>query len=294
MADVSFDDHDGLIWFNGELVEWRSAKTHVLNHGLHYASSVFEGERAYSGVIFESAWHAKRFRESARIMEFEIPYSDKEIMAAKEAVLEANGFSDAYVRPVAWRGSEMMGVAAQDCTVHVVIATWEWPSFFDPEAKMKGITMDIAPWRRPSPECAPVHSKAAGLYMICTMSRHVAESNGFTDALMLDYRGYIAEATGANIFFLMNDGKLHTPEPDCFLNGITRQTIIRLAESMGMEVVARHIKPEELANVTECFLTGTAAEVTPVSQIGEHHFNPGACCRSVMEGYAALVRGEAA
>ena len=294
MSIDSFDDRNGKIWFNGELVDWRAAKTHVLSHGLHYASSVFEGERAYNGVIFESAWHTRRFRESARLMDFEIPYTDEEIIAAKEAALEANGLVDAYVRPVAWRGSEMMAVSAQRNTTHVAIATWEWPSFFDPEAKMKGVSLGISPWKRPSPETAPVHAKAAGLYMICTLSKHHAEAEGFTDALMLDYRGYVAEATGANIFFLMGDGKLHTPDPDCFLNGITRQTTIKLAKSMGIEVVERHIKPEELADVSECFLTGTAAEVTPVSRIGDHNYNPGAFSRSVMESYAALVRGEAA
>ena len=294
MTLVPFDDRDGLIWLNGELVDWRSANTHVLSHGLHYASSVFEGERAYNGVIFESAWHTRRFRESARTMDFEIPFTDDEIIAAKEAALKANGLSDAYLRPVAWRGSEMMAISAQHTKTHVAIAVWEWASYFDPEVKMKGIALDIASWKRPSPETAPVHAKAAGLYMICTMSKHEAERKGFTDALMLDYRGYIAEATGANIFFLMNDGKLHTPKPDSFLDGITRQTVIRLAKSMGTEVVERHIKPEELADVSECFLTGTAAEVTPVSQISEHNFNPGAFSRSIMESYAALVRGEAA
>ena len=293
MALTPFDDRDGKIWFNGELVDWRSAKAHILSHGLHYASSVFEGERAYNGVVFESAWHTRRLRESARIMDFEIPFTDEEIIDAKDALLKDSGLVDAYIRPFAWRGSEMMAVSAQHTTTHVAIAIWEWPSFFDPEAKMKGVSLDISSWKRPGPESAPVHAKAAGLYMICTLSKHEAEKNGFADALMLDYRGYIAEATGANIFFLMGDGKLHTPEPDCFLNGITRQTVIRIAESMGTEVVSRHIKPEELADVSECFLTGTAAEVTPISRIGEHNYNPGALSRSIMESYAALVRGEA-
>ena len=265
----------------------------MLNHGLHYASSVFEGERAYNGQIFESEWHTRRFRESARILDFQIPYTDEELIAAKQQVLEASGIIDGYIRPVAWRGSEMMAVSAQHATTHVAIAAWEWPSYFDPETKMKGITLDIASWKRPSPETAPVHAKAAGLYMICTMSKHEAERKGFHDAMMLDYRGYVAEATGANVFFLMNDGKVHTPNPDCFLNGITRQTVIKLLESMGLEVVERHILPEDLANATECFLTGTAAEVTPVSQVGEYHFNPGSFSRTVMDNYAALVRGEA-
>ena len=294
MTIVPFDDRDGLIWFNGELVEWRSAKTHILSHGLHYASSVFEGERAYNGEIFESEWHTRRFRESARALDFDIPYSDAEIIAAKKATLEANGLSDAYLRPVAWRGSEMMAVSAQNTKTHVAIAVWDWPSYFDPEVKMQGVPLDIATWRRPSPEMAPVQAKAAGLYMICTLSKHEAEKKGFTDALMLDYRGYVAEATGANIFLLMSDGKLHTPEADCFLNGITRQKVIDLAKSRGMEVVERHIKPEELADASECFLTGTAAEVTPVSRIGDHHYNPGAFSRTMMDDYTALVRGKKA
>ena len=292
MAMLPFDDRDGTLWFNGEMVPWRDAKTHVLCHGLHYASSVFEGERAYNGVIFEDAWHTRRFRESARILDFQIPYSDDEIMAAKAAVLEANNLTDSYVRPVAWRGSEMMAVSAQHATTHVLIAAWEWASYFDPQEKMKGIRLDIAEWRRPDPATAPVHAKAAGLYMICTMSKHKAEKNGFTDALMLDYRGLVAEATGANVFFIMDDGRLHTPEADCFLNGITRQTVIRLARDLGYDVVERRIPPEDMANARECFLTGTAAEVTPVAQIGEYHFNPGAACLSIMEAYSRLVRGE--
>lgn len=292
MEIIPFDDRDGKIWFNGEMIDWRDAKTHVLNHGLHYASSVFEGERAYNGRIFEDAWHTKRFRESAHQLDFELPYTDEDIIAAKHAVLEANGITDGYVRPVAWRGSEMMAISAQYSKTNVLIAAWEWASYFDPDLKMKGITLDIADWKRPSPESAPVHAKAAGLYMICTLSKHAAEKNGYTDALMLDYRGYVAEATGANIFFLMDDGKVHTPLPDCFLNGITRQTVVNLVKDMGYDVVERHITPDELSNVAECFLTGTAAEVTPVSQIGNNNFNPGSLCRNVMENYASLVRGE--
>ena len=290
MTLIPFDDRDGFIWFNGKLVEWRKATTHVLSHGLHYASCVFEGERSYGGVIFESEWHTKRFRESARLMDFVIPYSDEEILAAKDEVLKANDLKDAYVRPVAWRGSEEMAVSAQNTTIHVAIAAWQWPSYFDAETKMKGISLDFAPWKRPSPETIPVESKAAGLYMICTLSKHAVEANGFTDALMLDYRGYIAEATGANVFFLMDDGKLHTPQAGCFLNGITRQTIIEIAKAEGYEVVERNILPEEIAQVKECFLTGTAAEVTPVSQIGDYHFNPGATCLSLMEKYAEFVQ----
>ena len=292
MDIIPFDDRDGKIWFNGEMVEWRDAKTHVLNHGLHYASSVFEGERAYNGRIFEDEWHTKRLRESANILDFQIPYTDEEIIAAKHAVLEANGITDGYIRPVAWRGSEMMAISAQHSKTHLLIAAWEWASYFDPEQKMKGITLDIADWKRPNPESAPVHAKAAGLYMICTLSKHAAEKKGFTDALMLDYRGYIAEATGANVFFLMDDGKVHTPKADCFLNGITRQTVVKLIGDMGYDVVERHIEPEELSKVSECFLTGTAAEVTPVSQIADYHINPGSFCRNVMDSYASLVRGE--
>ncbi len=292
MDIIPFDDRDGKIWFNGEMIEWRDAKTHVLNHGLHYASSVFEGERAYNGRIFEDAWHTERFRKSANTLDFDLPYSDEEIIAAKHAVLKANEITDGYIRPVAWRGSEMMAVSAQHSKTHVLIAAWEWASYFDPEMKMKGITLDISDWKRPSPETAPVHAKAAGLYMICTLSKHAAEKKGFTDAMMLDYRGYVAEATGANIFFLMDDGKVHTPLADCFLNGITRQTVVKLIKDHGYEVIERHIQPDELANVTECFLTGTAAEVTPVSQIAENHMNPGSFCRTVMDSYAALVRGE--
>jgi len=292
MAIIPFDDRDGMIWFNGEMVPWRDAKTHALNHGLHYASSVFEGERAYNGAIFESEWHTRRFRESARILDFAIPFTDEEIIAAKEAVMKANNIVDGYIRPVAWRGSEMMAVSAQHSKTHVLIAAWEWPSYFDPETKMKGISLGIAEWKRPSPETAPVHAKAAGLYMICTLSKHGAEKKGFHDALMLDYRGYVAEATGANVFFLMEDGKIHTPDADCFLNGITRQTVIKLAKELGYEVIERHIMPEELGRVTECFLTGTAAEVTPVSRIGDYNFNPGAFSREMMDAYTALVRGE--
>jgi branched-chain amino acid aminotransferase len=293
MDIIPFDDRDGKIWFNGKLVDWRDAKTHALNHGLHYASSVFEGERAYNGKVFENEWHTRRFRESAHLLDFDLPYSDEELMAAKAEVMKANNITDGYLRPVAWRGSEMMAISAQQTTINVLIATWEWDSYFDPELKMKGIGLDIADWKRPSPESAPVHAKAAGLYMICTLAKHAAERKGFADALMFDYRGYIAEATGANVFFMMDDGKVHTPDADCFLNGITRQTVIKLLKSMNYDVVERHIQPEELANVTECFLTGTAAEVTPVAQIGDYSFNPGGMSRAVMEAYAKLVRGEA-
>jgi branched-chain amino acid aminotransferase len=291
MALIPFDDRDGSIYLNGEIIPWRDAKTHTLSHGLHYASLVFEGERAYSGTIFESRLHTARLRASCKFLDFDIPISDEEIEAAKQAVLEANGIVDGYIRAFCWRGSEMMAISAQHTTTHVAIAAWEWPSYFDPETKMKGITLDIADWKRPSPESAPVHAKAAGLYMICTLSKHAAEKKGFQDALMLDYRGYIAEATGANVFFVDDEGVIHTPIADCFLNGITRQTVSKLANSLQMKVVERHIKPEEMANMKECFLTGTAAEVTPVSRIGDYEFTPAETSRSLVDGYEDLVRG---
>jgi branched-chain amino acid aminotransferase len=291
MNIVPFDDRDGHIWYNGEMVDWRNAKTHVLSHGLHYASLVFEGERAYDGKIFESRKHTERLRLSAQYLDFDLPYTDDDIIAAKEALLAKSGLKDAYIRPFAWRGSEMMAVSAQNTKIHVAIACWEWPSMFDMDAKMKGITLDVSEWARPSPQSAPVHSKAAGLYMICTLSKHAAERKGFQDALMLDYRGYVAEATGANVFFLMEDGKIHTPIADCFLNGITRKAVIGMVKDMGYEVVERHIMPDDLAQAKECFLTGTAAEITPVSQIGDRHMNPGSDCRNIVEQYAKLVRG---
>ena len=291
MALIPFDDRDGYIWLNGEIVPWRDAKTHTLSHALHYASAVFEGERVYSGVVFEGAWHTKRLRQSCNILDFDIPFTDEEVEAAKMAIVEANNIVDGYVRAFCWRGSEMMAISAQQTTTHVAIAAWEWPSYFDPETKMKGITLDISEWRRPAPESAPVHAKAAGLYMICTLSKHAAEKKGFQDALMLDYRGYIAEATGANVFFIDDEGTIHTPTPDCFLNGITRQTVIAMAKSMQIKVVERHMKPEDMASMKECFLTGTAAEVTPVSQIGDYHFTPSDISRKLVDGYENLVRG---
>ena len=291
MALIPFDDRDGYIWLNGEIVQWRDAKTHTLSHGLHYASLVFEGERVYSGVVFEGEWHTKLLRQSCNILDFDIPITDEEVEAAKMAIVEANNIVDGYVRAFCWRGSEMMAISAQQTTTHVAIAAWEWPSYFDPETKMKGITLDISEWRRPAPESAPVHAKAAGLYMICTLSKHAAEKKGFQDALMLDYRGYIAEATGANVFFIDDEGTIHTPTPDCFLNGITRQTVIAMAKSMQIKVVERHMKPEDMASMKECFLTGTAAEVTPVSQIGDYHFTPSDISRKLVDGYENLVRG---
>lgn len=289
MAGPNFADRDGKIWYNGEFMEWRDAQVHVLTHGLHYASSVFEGERMYSGSIFKLREHTERLFYSAGELGFKIPYSIEEIDAASNAVCEANGITNGYIRPIAWRGSEMMGVSAQDNRINVAIAAWEWPSYFSPELRMQGIKLQISKWKRPSPETEPVHAKAAGLYMICTLSKHTAEAEGFQDALMLDWRGQIAEATGANIFFLMSDGKIHTPTPDCFLDGITRRTVIDLARARGIEVVERAIMPEEMADASECFLTGTAAEVTPVGSIAEYSFTPGDISRQLMEDYDKKV-----
>ena len=289
MALIPFDDRDGSIWMDGEIVPWRDAKAHTLSHGLHYASLVFEGERVYAGKIFKGREHTVRLRQSSKLLDFNLPISDDAVDAAKQAVIDANNIVDGYVRAYCWRGSEMMAISAQETKIHVAVAAWQWPSYFDPETKMQGITLDIADWKRPSAESAPVHAKAAGLYMICTLSKHAAEKKGFQDALMLDYRGYVAEATGANVFFLMDDGKLHTPLADCFLNGITRQTVIGLAKDAGIEVVERHIMPEEMAQATECFLTGTAAEVTPVSQVQDYSFTPGDTTRMLVERYFELV-----
>ena len=289
MSILPFDQRDGVIWVDGALVPWTDAKLHVLSHGLHYGSSVFEGERAYGGRIFKSAEHAERFRRSAEILDFEIPYSVDALVRAKDEVVASNGLKDVYVRPVAWRGSEMMAVAAQNATIHVAIATWEWPSMFDVEQKMKGIRLDIAEYRRPDPQTAPCRSKAAGLYMICTISKHKAERRGYADALMLDWQGRVAECTGANVFFTQ-DGALHTPIADCFLDGITRRTVIDLARRRGIEVVERRIRPEELEAFNECFICGTGAEVTPVSEIGPYRFRPGNISRAMLEDYAAEVR----
>ena len=289
--DQSFDNRIGKIWFNGNLIDWKSANIHVLNHGLHYASSVFEGERAYNGKVFKSKDHTERLFNAAKIMDMKIPFTVDEILHAKKDLLVANNLIDAYVRPVVWRGSEMMAVSAQTTKINVAIAAWDWPSYFDPEQKMKGIKLDIAKWRRPSPECGPVLAKASGLYMICTLSKHEAEAKGYSDALMLDYRGQIAEATGANIFFKMPDGKLHTPIADCFLDGITRRTVMKLAQDNGIEIIERKIMPEEMAEAEECFLTGTAAEVTPVQSIGDFKFKPGEYCLKLTKAYSDLVNG---
>ena len=289
MSIIPFDDRDGFIWMNGEMTPWRDARTHTLSHGLHYASLVFEGERAYGGKIFKSREHSERLRTSCKYLDFDLPVSDAELDEIKLQVMEANDIVDGYVRAFCWRGSEMMAISAQQTKTHLAVAAWQWPSYFDPEVKMQGITLNIAEWRRPSPESAPVQAKAAGLYMICTLAKHAAERDGYTDSLMLDYRGYVAEATGANVFFLMDDGKLHTPTADCFLNGITRQTVIALAKENGLDVVERHILPEELAQVKECFLTGTAAEITPVRQIADYHFTPGDVSKLMMDSYSRLV-----
>ena len=286
---LPFDQRDGWIWWNGQLVPWKDAKLHVLSHGLHYASSVFEGERAYGGVIFKSREHSERFRRSAELLDFEIPYSVDELDAAKALVVEKNGNPDVYVRPVAWRGSEMMAVAAQHATINVAIAVWPWPSMFNITEKMKGIRLDIAEYRRPDPKTAPSSSKAAGLYMICTISKHAAERKGYADAMMLDWQGRVAECTGANIFFT-RDGALHTPIADCFLDGITRRTVIDLAKRRGFDVVERRIMPDELSTFNECFICGTGAEVTPVSEIGPHTYRPGNISRTLVEDYAAEVQ----
>lgn len=284
-----YDDRDGKIWMDGKLIDWREANVHILTHALHYASSVFEGERCYNGKIFKGVEHSARLRKSAQLLDMEIPYSVEEIEAAKYAMLEANGWTDAYVRAVAWRGAgEDMGVSAARNPVRLAVAGWEWGAYYG-DAKMKGAKLDISKWKRPSPETIPVAAKAAGLYMICTMSKHAAEAKGCSDALFMDYRGYVAEATGANIFFV-KDGEVHTPLPDCFLNGITRQTVITMLKEKGIRVYERHIEPFELEGFEQCWLTGTAAEVTPVGQIGDYTFEVGALTRDIAESYEKLVR----
>ncbi len=292
---LSFDQREGFIWFDGALVPWAQAQLHVLSHGLHYGSCVFEGERAYGGEIFKCTEHSERLIRSGEYLDMQIPYSAAEIDVAKRLVLERNGQPDAYVRPVAWRGSEMMGVSAQQNKIHLAIATWEWPSYFDPVERLKGIRLDLAEYRRPDPATAPCRSKAAGLYMICTVSKHKAERKGYADALMLDWQGRVAECTGANVFFI-KDSKIHTPTADCFLDGITRQTVMALARRRGFEVIERRIMPDELAGFSECFITGTAAEVTAVSEIAEWKFSPGRITQQLMDDYTAEVqpKGKAA
>ena len=289
MAGVPMDQRDGWIWYDGEMVPWKDAKLHVLTHGLHYASSVFEGQRAYGGEVFKLREHTDRLIASARTLDFEIPYSADELDDACREVLKRNNLVDAYMRPIAWRGSETISVPARDNTVHVAIAAWVWPSYFSTEERLKGIRLCWADWKRPSPETIPCKAKAAGLYMICTLSKHAAEAKGYADAMMFDWRGYVAEATGANIFFV-KDGVIHTPKPDCFLNGITRQSVIALARARGFEVRERIIEESELAGFEQCFLTGTAAEVTPVSEIGPYNFEVGEITKTLMEDYAADVQ----
>ncbi|MFN3955647.1 MAG: branched-chain amino acid aminotransferase [Pararhodobacter sp.] len=286
---AAYDDRNGFIWMDGALVPWREANVHILTHALHYASSVFEGERCYGGKIFKSREHSARLLESGRLLDMPIPYSVDQIEEAKAAVLKANKLTDAYVRAVAWRGAgEDMGVASARNPVRLAVAAWEWGAYYG-EAKMQGAKLDIAKWRRPSPETIPTAAKAAGLYMICTMSKHAAEAKGCSDALFYDYRGYVAEATGANVFFIKDD-EVHTPIPDAILNGITRQTVIAMLKDMGVPVHERHIMPEELPGFQQCFLTGTAAEVTPVGQIGDFHFQVGPLTRRIAETYEKLVR----
>ncbi|WP_338609733.1 branched-chain amino acid aminotransferase [Pelagibacterium nitratireducens] len=289
MATVPMDQRDGWIWYNGEMVPWKDAKLHVLTHGLHYASSVFEGQRAYGGEVFKLREHTERLIFSGKTLDFTIPYSADEIDDACRQVLAKNNLVDAYMRPVAWRGSETLSVPARDNKVHLAIAAWVWPSYFSTEERLKGIRLCWADWKRPSPETIPCKAKAAGLYMICTLSKHAAMDKGYADALMLDYRGYVAEATGANVFFVKGKD-ITTPLPDCFLDGITRRTLIGLAKANGYTVTERHIKPEELAEFDECFLTGTAAEVTPVSEVGEYKFTPADACRTLVEAYMSEVQ----
>ena len=288
MALVPFDDRDGQIWFDGVMVPWREAKLHVLSHGLHYASGVFEGERAYGGNIFKLRAHTERLRASGRILGFDIPWTAEQIDAACKQVVAANGLADAYVRPIAWRGAEQLSVSAQQTKIHLAIATWAWPNLFG-DNRMKGVRLGMAQWRRPHPQTAPTASKAAGLYMIGTLSKHAAEAAGFDDALMLDWRGQVAEATGANVFFVI-DGELHTPTPDCFLDGITRRSVKALAGSRQIKVVERAILPEEMPRASEVFLAGTAAEVTPVRRIGELEFTPGRITETLLHDYEQLVR----
>jgi branched-chain amino acid aminotransferase len=286
---VAFDQRSDVIWFDGKLIPTIDCKISLLTHGLHYASCVFEGERAYEGEIFESTAHSERLKHSAQVLDFEIPYSVAEIDAAKRLVLEKNNQKDAYVRPIAWRGSEALGVSAQNNKIHLAIATWEWPSYFDPAQRLKGIRLDLAEYRRPDPKTAPCLAKASGLYMICTISKHRAEKRGYADAMMFDWLGRVAECTGANIFFI-KDGKIHTPIADCFLAGITRATAIALARRRNIEVIERRIMPEELSGFSECFITGTAAEITAVSEIADWKFTPGRMTQALMADYTAAVK----
>ena len=293
MASPDFSDRDGLIWIDGKILPWRDAKVHILTHGLHYASAVFEGERCYSGNIFKSQEHSERLVRSADLIDMKMTMTVDQINQAKEEILEANKLKDAYLRPVAWRGSEQRGISAQATLTHVAIACWEWPSYFSPEMREKGISLQTGKWRAPAPDTAPTASKASCLYATHTMSKHAAEHNGYTDALMLDYRGLVAEATGANLF-MVKDGQIKTPIPDCFLNGLTRQTVIQLAKDLGLPIEETRIKPEELAKADEVFLTGTAAEVTAVGKIDDVTYKVGPVTRQLRDAYESLVRGKKA
>jgi len=288
MAGEPFDNREGVIWMDGAFVDWREARVHVLSHALHYASAVFEGERAYNGKVFKLREHTERLHKSAATLGFQIPYSADEIDAITMQLLEKNNLKDAYVRPIAWRGSEDMGVSAHSKKIHLAIAVWAWPSYFSPEARAKGISLMISPWARPAPNTAPTAAKAAGLYMICTLSKNMAEEKGFNDALMLDWRGQVAEATGANLF-MVKDGKIYTPTPDCFLDGITRRTVMDLARQNGIEVIEKAISLDELSKADEVFLTGTAAEVTPVGQIGDWHYTPATITHRLIDAYTKAV-----
>ena len=294
MEPIPFDKRSGKIWFNDQLVNWSDVKIHVLSHGLHYASCVFEGERVYDGEIFKLEEHTERLFHSASRLGFEIPYSKTSMNKACKDIVAVQKVKNGYVRPVVWRGSEMMAISAQKTKIHVAVATWEWGSYFDPNLKLKGIKLDISKWRRPAPDTIPWDTKASGLYMICTLSKHEAEKKGFTDSLMLDYQGNVAEATGANVFFKTKDNELHTPIPDSFLDGITRRSVIEIAKSKKIKIVERKIKPEELSKFTGCFLTGTAAEVTPVSQIDDYKFTVCNLIKDLSDSYQALVRKKTA
>jgi len=294
MEPVPFDKRSGKIWFNGQLVNWTDVKIHVLSHGLHYASCVFEGERVYDGEIFKLVEHTERLFHSASRLGFKIPYNQESVNKACRDIVAEQKVKNGYVRPVVWRGSEMMAISAQKTKIHVAVATWEWGSYFDPNLKLKGIKLNISKWRRPAPNTIPWDTKASGLYMICTLSKHEAEKKGFTDSLMLDYQGNVAEATGANVFFKTKDNELHTPIPDSFLDGITRRCIIEIAKSKNIKIVERKIKPDELSKFVGCFLTGTAAEVTPVSQIDNYKFTVCNLIKDLSESYQALVRKKTA
>ncbi len=290
METIPYDKRSGKIWFNSKLVDWENSKVHLLSHGLHYASCIFEGERVYDGEIFKLEEHTERLFHSAKRMGMRMPYSIKEINNASKEIVAVQKIKNGYVRPVAWRGSEMMAISAQRNKINVAIATWEWGSYFDPELKLKGIKLNISSWRRPSPNSVPWDTKASGLYMICTLSKHEAESKGFTDSLMLDHEGNIAEATGANIFFKDKSGSLHTPVPDSFLDGITRRCVIDIASSKGIKIIERKIKPDEMKDFVGCFLTGTAAEITPVSKIDKYNFAVCDLIKDLSKSYQNLVR----